>query len=232
MATVQNIIDRAVERSNLNDSSLISNTELIAYISAYEQQVYLMAARGNPDYFGMEGNTAVRGSSTGTWSLSANPGNISAVSRAEVASVSGTVTGVSVGDEVSIISIRNPQFGVTPRIYIRNRVAYEYNSELQDDSSNYVSQLKLWYSWLPDTRTGVSDAMDLPDEFLPLVVVPLAKLLAVRDQRPDEVQALELEYQMHLTVFIQSLGVYDEATIRELSAIGASTASPIITGGQ
>ena len=115
---------------------------------------------------------------------------------------------------------------ISPRVYIRNRVAYEYNSELQTDSSNYVSQLKLWYSWLPTTRTATSDVLDLPDEFLPLVVLPLSKLLAVRDQRPDEVQAIELEYQMHLGVFVSSLGVYDEATIREIKAVSAAAPTP------
>jgi hypothetical protein len=223
MATVQNIIDRAVERSNLNDASLISSTELIAYVSTYEQQVYMEAARENPDYFGTEGTTSARGSSTATWDLLTNPGNISAISRIEVAAIVGTVAGISVGDEVSLISIRHPEHGVSPRLYVRNRVAHEYGSELQDDASNYVSQLKLWYSWLPATRTATSDVLDLPDEHLALVVLPLAKLFAVRDQRPDEVQALELEYQMHYATFLQAVSVYDEGMIREITATPASS---------
>jgi hypothetical protein len=223
MATVQNIIDRAVERSNLNDSALISTTELIAYVSSFEQQVYMEAARENPDYFGVEGNTAARGSSTATWDLSANPGNVSAISKIEIAASVGSPSGLSAGDEIDLVSIRHPEYGVAPRVYVRNRVAHEYSSELQDDASNYVSQLKLFYSWLPATRTSVSDVLDLPDEHLGLVVLPLAKLLAVRDQRPDEVPALDAEYQMHYATFLQAVSVFDEATIRELDATPASS---------
>ena len=222
MATVQNIIDRAIERSNLNDADLIPTTELIAYVSSFEKHLFLEAARENPDYFGKEGNTAARGSSTASWDLNAQPSNIAAISRVEIGAVVGTPTGLAVGDEVSMVSIRNPLMGISPRMYVRNRIAYQYENELQTDASNYVSQLKVWYSFLPSTRTATTDVLDLPEEFTQLVVLQLARLLAVRDQRPDEVPAIDAEYIMHLGTFLQAVGVYDEATIRELDGVPAS----------
>tara|TARA_R110002050_G_scaffold28190_1_gene72775 strand:- start:1148 stop:1834 length:687 start_codon:yes stop_codon:yes gene_type:complete len=223
MATVQNIIDRAVQRSNLNDASLIPDTEAIAYISNFEQHVYMEAARENPDYFGKEGTTAARGSSTATWDLTATPGNVAAISRVEISTLVGSPTDLTVGDEVNVVSIRNPIHGITPRVYVRNRTMYEYDSELGTNSTNYVSRLKIWYSFMPSRRTATSDSLDLPDEYTALVEVSLAKLFAIRDQRPDEVQALDMEYKMHYAAFLQAVSVYDEGSIRELDDIPASS---------
>ncbi len=58
--TVQDIYDRAVERSNLNDATLVSQDEWVNYISTAEQSIYLEAAQHNPDFFGREAVTASR----------------------------------------------------------------------------------------------------------------------------------------------------------------------------
>lgn len=220
--TAQQIIDMAVERSNLNDSDLIPEAQLLDYITAYERLAFQIAARGNPDYFGREGNTDARATSSDSWSLTSAPGNIAAVSKITVAAITGTVTGISTGDDVNVVSIRNPEDGLAPRVYIRNKTIREYNSELQDDSSNFVTRLKIFYSYLPVDKTSTTDSMEIPDEWNNLVVLPLAGLLALRDQREAEAQVLGQEYSTHLDLFINSLGVYDEATIRELKQMAAS----------
>ena len=229
MATVQNAIDRAVERSNLNDPTLIATDELIAYVSLYEQNAYLAAARGNPNYFGREASSAIRQTYGGTWDLNATPGGIAAVSRVEVEGIQGTLTSIAVGDEVSLVDIRHPEHGMIPRAYLRNRVLHPYNSELSSSAANYVSTLKVWYSHLPPKRTATTDTLDLPDEHLGLVSLPLAKILAVRDQRPEEATVLDAEYQLHFATFILALSVYDEGTIRSLEAIPASSHKPSST---
>lgn len=220
--TCAQVIARAAERSNLNDSALISETELLAYITSFERRVFLAAARENPDFFGREGNTATR--TTGqTWTISTTPGNIAAVSRVEVQAITGTVPGVAVGDEVNIISVtRNPDTALAPRVYLRNRVITEYDSELSVDVNNFVTTLKLFYSYLPPARASTATALDLPDEFDQLVVLPLARLMAVRDQRPEEVQAIDQEFMVDWTTFIDQVTVFDEATVRDMSQVTAS----------
>ena len=222
MATVQNIIDRAIERSNLNDLALIPTTTLISYVSTSEQNAYLEAARENPDYFGEEGVTATRAYQA-SWTVSTTPGNVSAVSQAEVDLITGTVAGIAVGDTVELVTIREPEAGIAPRVYLRNRKLHEYGTDLSTDASNFVSRLKIWYSWLPTTRTSVDDVLNLPDEHLGLLIVPLAQFLAVRDQRPDEIPALQAEYNMHLGTFLQAVSVMDEGVIRELDSAAASS---------
>lgn len=220
--TAQEIINAAAERSNLNDKDLISTTELLDYITLYERRVYLTAARENPDFFGREGNTSARASSTDSWSLTSAPGNIAAVSKIEVQSITGSVSGISAGDDVNIISIRDPDAALAPRVYIRNKTVREYNQELQDDSSNYVTRLKVYYSFLPPDRTSTSDSLALPGEFNNLVILPVAALMAIRDQRPEEAQVLQSEFQLDWSTFLQHLGVFDEGVIRELSQVQAS----------
>lgn len=220
--TVQNVVDAAVERSNLNDPDLISTTELYQYVTLLEQNAFLIAAKVNPDYFGREGNTATRGSYTATWSLTAAPGNIAAVSKVEVNLITGTVTGVSIGDEVSIVSIRNPETGLAPRAYLRNKTIYDYNSEMSTNASNYVTRLKIYYSYLSPARTGSSDTLDLPDEHANLIIIPLARIMAIRDQRVDELPGLDAEWQLAITSYLNHLGVFDEVTIREFSTIPAA----------
>lgn len=220
--TVANIITRAGARSNLNDTALIPEASLIAAVSSLEQLVYLSAARGNPDYFGKEGNTNARAYQAAWTTLDTTPGNVAAVSRIEVAAITGAITGIAVGTEVNLVSIRQAYTGLAPRVYMRNRIIREYGSELGTSGSNFVTTLKIFYSHLPTRRTATSDTLDLPDEFDSLVILPLAKLMAVRDQRPDEVAAINEEFVMHWQTFLQAISVYDEATIRELTGIMAS----------
>jgi hypothetical protein len=220
--TVQDIYDRAVERSNLNDAALVGQAEWVNFISTAEQSLYLEAAEYNPDFFGKEGVTASR-SSGGSWNLRSAPSNVTAVSQVEIDTITGTVSGLSAGDRVNMISIRDPEAELSPRAYLRDLVIREYNDELSTDASNYVSRLKIFYSFLPSTRTDPEDELDLPDQWSPLLVLPLARILAIRDQRPDEVGPLDQEFILHRGIFLRHLGVADEVVVRELEAVAASS---------
>lgn len=221
--TAQDVFNYAVERSNLNDSSLVGEAEWVAALSAYQQRVYLAAARENPDFFGTEGTTATRGSSTATWSLTAAPGNVGAISLIEVDAITGTVSGIAVGDQVNLVSIRAPYHGLAPRVYVRSKILREYNSELQTDASNFVTRLKLYYSTLPATLTATTDVISLPDEHSLLLVLPLARYLAVRDQRPEEAAALDEEFALEWANFLQHISVFDEAAVREIASIPSAS---------
>ena len=222
MATCQEILDQAVHRSNLNDADLIPTTQVLDYITSYERRVFLTAAKENPNFFGKEANTDGRASQA-VWTLTSSPGNIAAVTRLEVAVITGTVSGIAVGDVVNLIDIRNPDAELGPRVYMRNRVLFDYNSELETDSSNFVTELKVFYSFLPSDRIALDDNLDLPEEFNNLVVLPLASTLALRDQRPEEAQVLMGEFQLDWGTFLNQVSVIDEGTIRELEQVPAAS---------
>lgn len=224
MATAQNLFDSAVEMSNLNDPDLVDSTEWLRWISTMERRAFLVAARENPNYFGREGNTSAR-AFEGTWSLTTAPGNVAAVSKVEISAIVGTVSGRSVGDEVYITDIRRPWTAAAPRVYLRNKVLREYSSELSTDSSNYVSTLKVFYSYLPPRRTATSDSLDIPEEHEDLVVLPMAARLALRDQRPEEAALLQQLAEQEWEVFLAQLTVFDEGAQRELNAAQAASAA-------
>lgn len=221
--TVDNVIDLAVERSNLNDELLFSTTELYRAISSFEQRAFLVAATLNENYYGREGNTSVRSapvsSSGGIWDLNTAPGNVGKVSRVEVKTLVLNPTGLAVGDEVEVIDITDPEFGVAPRVYLRGKKLYEYNTELQESDTDYVSQLKVWYSYLPPRRSTGDDVLELDEAFVDLIVLPLARLMALRDQRVDEIPVIMQEYQDAFTTFAATVSGYDELSMRELSII-------------
>lgn len=223
--TAQQIIDRSVKRSSLNTDDLVPDTEVLAWITSLERTLYLDAARENPDFFGAEGSTSTRSSASDSWDLTVSPGGVAAVSRVEVSSINGSMSSVAVGDEVSIVSIRQPQVGLPPRAYLRGRTIYEYESELQDDGSNYVDQLKVFYSELPSAITATSQSLTLPDEWTDFIVSEIASRLALRDGREQESELLSNEADQTRQLFLQQVSVFDEGTVRPVKGIASSSAA-------
>jgi len=231
MVTAEGIFDQAIEMSNINDPDLVTDAQWLSWLSSFQKQAFLIAAKENPDFFGREGNTSARSSFDGSWSLTSTPGNVAAVSKLQIQAITGTVSDLSVGSEVNMIPIRSPDDDISPRVYIRNKTIFEYNGELGADSSNFVTTLKVFYSFLPPTLTATSDSLDLPEEFNDLVVLPLASRLALRDQRAEEAAFIQNLYREQITLFIQQLSVFDEGVTRELEMIPASARPVIFSSG-
>lgn len=233
--TVQAVINRATQRSALNNPDLVPMAQMIGYASSYERAVYAMGAKYNPEFFGKDAATGTRASATDTWDITTTPGDVMALTGAEVAAISGTPS-LSVGDKIQLVSFRFPDLDIPPRAYLRNGVITGYGTEL-GSAANYVSQLQLYYSLMPPTVSTVADTMTLADEWIDLVVVPLARLLAIRDARPQDVAVLDAEYNSLVATFIDHVSVYDHGATRPLIAIPAATATrppagaPVEMGG-
>lgn len=221
--TAQTIWDRATTMSSMNDESLVNVNQVMDYISLYERNLFLRAARLNPEYFGTTATSAVRTGPTDIWDLSITPGAVAAVTRTEIAAIVGTVSGLSVGQKVSLISIRWPDMDVAPRALLRGRKLTEYNGELHVDNSNYVSQLTVYYSPLPVKVTNIAQTLTVPDEFADLVTYPLAKILAIRDRRTDEeLQFLDKDFKDMQALFDEAVMVYDYAMRRPFVQVPAT----------
>lgn len=221
MATAQNVIDRAVQRSSLNSADLVPAAQLLQYIATYERSVFLRAGRLNPDYFGMDANTATRANFTDSWDLSATPGNVAVLTRAEVATIVGTVTGVAVGDKVNLISRRWPEIELAPRAYVRWKRITGFGTELGAGNSNMVTVLKVFFSELPAALTLTTQSLTLPDEWTGLVELPLVKVLATRDRRMDELPAINEEYQFLLGLFDEAVLAFDHSVRRPFDKVPA-----------
>lgn len=218
--TAQTVWDRATTMSSLNDESLINVNQVMDYISLYERNAFLRAARLNPEYFGTSALSAVRSSNTDVWDLSLTPGGIAAVTRAEIAAIVGSVPTVTVGQEIGLASIRFQQMPPFPRAILRGRKITDYFSELSAGGGNYVSQLTIYYSPLPTKVSTISQVLTIPDEWADLITYPLAKILAIRDRRTDEeLQFLDKDFQTFQQLFDEAVMVYDFAVRRPFQQV-------------
>lgn len=219
--TVQNVIDRAIDRSGLNFSGMASDPALIARISAGQKFLFKSAGIIDPEYFGKSGDTTTRTLNSQTWDLNVSPGDVGLVTKAEVKTITGAVSGVSVGTRVNLVDLRFPDLGVSPRAYVRGRNIVPHSTELGTNDTNMVTVLTIYYSESPATVTTATVNLRLPDEWTQLLVLELAKYLAIRDQRLEEVQPLDAEYQELFQRFTQEVAAYRHGVQRPLAAVPA-----------
>ena len=219
--TAQEIIDAAVQRSDLNNPDLVPPAQLLTYLSQFERAAYTRAARINPEYFGTDAVTEVRADETGAWDIATTPGKIAALTRVYIETIVGTVGTLVEGDKVNLIGLRWPDIDLAPRAYVRGRVITEYEGELGVDSSNYVSTLRCFYSPLPVGIATLSQTVGLPDEWADMLILPLAKVLAIRDGRIQEAPAYDAEMSGWATLFDEAMMVYDHGVRRPMVAVPA-----------
>jgi hypothetical protein len=221
--TVQNILDRAIQRSALNNPDLVPNAQVVSYCTLLERAVYSFAGQLNPDYFGVDAGTAVRAAFTDSWDLNVTPGNVAVVTRAEVKTIAGA-PGVAVGDKVNLVGLKWKEVDLPPRAYIRNRKIYGVGTELGASTPAMVTALQIYYSPVPTALTLLSSTLTLPDEWTTLVELPLAKILALRDRRMDEIAGIDAEYKMAMELFQGAVTAFDSGARRPVVAISANQA--------
>ena len=227
--TAQDAINRAIQRSALNNPDLVPMAQMLGYTSSYERAVYAMGAKYNPEYFGTSGDTTpAKTVVTDTFGV---PTDMFALTKAIVKTITGTVTNVSEGDEVNLVSFRFPELEVAPRAYVRGGAIQGIGDELGAADANMVSVLTLYYSEMPISVTTLTQTLTLPDEWSDLIVVPLARLLALRDNRAADVQILDAEYNSLVATFIDHVSVYDHGATRPLIAVPAATGTRPPAGG-
>jgi hypothetical protein len=223
--TANDIIIQAVQRSGVANPDLVPTAQALKYLTNWQNSLYLRAARLNPDYFGASGTVNTTDPSAVGYDLDSLSPKAAAVVRAEVATISGTISGVSVGDPVNLINFRNPNMQVTPRAFVRGRKLFAYKTEL-GSGANYVSALKVYYSQLPAAVTALNSTLSLPDEFTGILMVKLARLLAIRDRRLDELEAYTLELNEEMALFDEAMLAYEAGVTRTLAAIPAIPLPP------
>ena len=233
--TAQQALDLAIQRSALNNPDLVPPAQAVRYIANAEKAVYLLAAKLNPEYFGKNADTSTRSAFTDSWDINATPGGIASVTRAEVKTIIGTVTNdgvdIVVGDKVNLVSYRWPQLELVPRAYIRGRVLFGYKTELGAATANMLSVLDLFYADLPSGPTALGTTPSVPDEWIDLIVLPLSRNLALRDQRGGETASIDDEYKLILSMFTQAVGVYDGGAVRPIASVPVPTALDASTQG-
>lgn len=211
--TGQDVIDRAMARSEQNEAGLIVTQDMVNIISDAQKSLYLVSAQESPNFFGRTGSTSVRSTYTSNWDISALQAGV--ITRLEIAAITGTVTGLAVGDEIKLVDLRFPELEPSPRAYIRDQKVYGVNTDLGAADANMVTQLSVYYSFVPASLTDENTVLSIPDRWIELLVLPLARKLAIADGgRQPEVQAYEAEMATEMARFIAAISVYDYTTVR------------------
>jgi hypothetical protein len=225
MATVQNVINRAIARSEQNEADLIASADMVNIVSDAQRSVYLLAAQEAPNFFGDDTTLTARTAFGDSWDISTL--GVGVITQVEIAAITGTVTGLAVGDKINLIDLRFPELEATPRAYVRNRKITGYSTDLGAADANMVTQLKLFYSPVPAALPATTSTISLPDQWIELLALPLARKLAMADGgRTDEVQGLEAEMATELARFITTISTFDYTAVRPVTA-----RSPIQTLG-
>lgn len=220
--TAQTVINLAIQRSALNNPDLVPTAQMLSYIGNFEKAVYATGARNNPDFFGKSGATAVRADNDASWDISATPGDVFALSSAVVLTIMGAPVPV-VGDTINFVGMRWPELEVAPRAYVRGNQISGVGDDLGDSGTDFVESLTISYSEMPAAITTTTQALTLGEEWADLIIVPLARVLALRDHRSEDVGVLDQEYNSLMATFIDHVSVFDHGATRPLIAVPAAT---------
>jgi hypothetical protein len=199
--TAKQIIEAAYSRSTFNDpDKLATNAELIGVIDRRLKQLYSIAARANPTYFGKSADVV------GVASAYARPTDAELVMRIE-----GSVGTVTDGTEVSIVPFEDRNAEMAPVVYL-----FGSNYISPGGSGNPAATDTLTFSYskrhpnldttlASDHSTNTLDS-SWPEQFNDLLVLHVAKYLAAKDNRTTEISVLAAEEAALMEVFLRHLG--------------------------
>lgn len=213
-ATCEQLITAAYSRSSWNDpDKLATNSELIGVIDRRMKQIYSMAARANPLYFGTISSSVAPTTDSASVYSWARPSDAELIFRVEAGTAIGTPgTTITTGTEISVVPFEDKQAELAPRIYEFGQ--RYYTAGLTGDpvaAATNAHSLTFYYSkrhrdltTLNNSTTGTLESQ-WPSQFDDLIVLHIAKYLATKDNRDGEVQLLATEEAALLDGFFKHL---------------------------
>jgi len=205
--TCKVLIEAAYERSVANDADKLgSDPELVGVIWRRLYQIYSIAARVNPAYFGKISSAALP--SSNVW---ARPSDAELVFKV-LAGTAGSTGVLTSGTEVNIVPVDDTLCEMAPRIYEMGRSYYSVDATGDPDNVDTTGdKLSFYYSKRHpalDTTLATDHATntlesDWPEQFNDLLVLHLSKYLSVKDGMRDsaEWQALNAEEEALMVLF-------------------------------
>lgn len=173
--TFDQIIEAAKSRA-FDFGANFPTTSLTLYrrIEIRESEIFGLANRANPDYFGknLVGTLTARGdfnlATIDAAGSTVDPA--STITKIEIEDP-GTHPTFQCGDKVTIISHTDPDAGISPRVWLRNFVVHGYKTDLDG-----VVSLCVYYGYRPAPRTlpyDGTETSELPSVYQELLVIDL-----------------------------------------------------------
>ncbi len=215
MSTVNDLVTAALSRAaDFGAGYPGSRSVLYRRLSNRLHQLYAVAARWNPEYFGVSavGTLDSGGVSFSTMGASGGTYAPELVSRVEIAD-KGTSSYTN-GDEVNVVQLNDTDAALPPRVTLRNQILEQVGTDLTD-----VTSLRMYYSRRP-FRLAADDGdttVDFPEQFEELLVIDLTKWITRKstnpplDQRTAALVSLDAEEQETLVNFEQEVTSFTSA---------------------
>ena len=215
MSTVNDLVTAALSRAaDFGAGYPGSRSVLYRRLSNRLHQLYAVAARWNPEYFGVSavGTLDSGGVSFSTMGASGGTYAPELVSRIEIAD-KGTSSYTN-GDEVNLVQLNDPDAALPPRVMVRNQALQQVGTDLTD-----VTSLRMYYSRRP-FRLAADDGdttVDFPEQFEELLVIDLTKWITRKatnpplEQRAAALASLDAEEQETLANFEQEVVSFTSA---------------------
>jgi hypothetical protein len=165
--TVEDVAILALARARQYTSEVNENRALIyARIGVRQQELFALAGKINPDYFGVCAHAPV---STGSVNLNTIADPVPTpdlIQRIEIYDA-GT-SAYAVGDEVFPVTLHDQGSAFPPRVIVRDRVMYGVANDLDG-----VDEVRIYYSRLPASigPTDKTVTVELPEPHQMLLVV-------------------------------------------------------------
>lgn len=207
--TVDQVAVAALARA-MEHSRQIPTTRSVIYrrIGQRQQDLFAMAARVNPDYYGVCAIASLRDADdewVGASDISAIGGDVPPVEQLARIEVQDPGTSeYAVGQEVYVVPLSDPGVAFAPRVTVRNRVIRQVGTDLAG-----VEKLEVFYSRSPTPITGADEdrELELAPQFQELLVVDAARDLFRRStllpNRPALVALMDAEEKPMLADYME-----------------------------
>lgn len=196
--TAKDIIEAAWSRSTFNDpDKLATDAELIGVIDRRMKQLYSVAARNNPLYFGTRA-TVGYDANVGGW---IRPANAEMVVR---------IVNNGNAAEIHIVPFEDRFAEMAPRVYEFGQVYFSSGGPGDPITTDILQfQFSRRHVNLNPSQPTNAAANTLeaswPEQFNDLIVLHVSKYLALKDQRGEEVALLQAEQNELMDTFLKHL---------------------------
>ncbi len=222
MATVEDLVEQSLARAmEFSDKFPATRSLLYRRLGVRQQQLFALAARTNPEFFGscaigtLDANKAINIGLTGDPNAGDPVEAMEFVSKIQVENP-GT-SSFAVGADVNLLLLTDPDAAYPPRVTLRGNVIRQVGTDLAG-----VTSIRVYYSVRP-FRINPEDSatvVRLPEPFHDLLVVDLAKWMLrktatlSKEVRTVAMEALNGEEAETLENFLEEVTNYTRGAER------------------
>lgn len=199
MTNAQMLIEAAWTRSTFNDRKIATKAELIGVIDRKMKNLFSIAARENPEYFGSFEDVA--------YNAAANVMGWPRPAMAEM--VTEAYYAAALTTEVHIVPFSDKFGEITPRIYEYGQIYRSVGATGDPVAETIRFYFAARHPNLDSTQPPDAVVNQLsplwPEQFNDIIILEVSRYLAIKDQRTDEAAVHMAEAEPMMKLFLDHL---------------------------